>query len=322
MGADSKIAWTDHTFNPWWGCEKVSAGCTHCYADAFAHRLGHGTTRPKLWGHGSERKIASEAMWGEPLRWNRAAEKAGRRARVFCASMADVFEDRPELLVPRARLAMLIALTPHLDWLLLTKRPENTERLWVQACGDRRDKLACVCGDHGRSELCGEIRTNTGAWATNIWLGTTCEDQASADFRIPRLLATTARVRFLSCEPLLGPVDLTRIAISDGVTEDVLGDGEWRGEPEAPPGVDWVIVGGESGGKARPFLLEWARALRDQCRYAGAPIFVKQLGTDPVQSQRESDAHGSLVALRHRKGGDPAEWPEDLRVREWPEPRA
>ena len=130
MGAESKIEWTDHTFNPWWGCEKVSPGCAHCYADAFAKRLGHGTTRPKLWGPGSERKVASEAMWREPIKWNRSAEKAGKRARVFCASMADVFEDRPDLLVPRARLFRLVAATPHLDWLLLTKRPENAARLW------------------------------------------------------------------------------------------------------------------------------------------------------------------------------------------------
>ncbi|HEY2512934.1 MAG TPA: DUF5131 family protein, partial [Polyangiaceae bacterium] len=118
MVANSKIQWTDHTFNPWWGCQRVSPGCEHCYAEAFAKRTGHG-----VWGPTAQRRFFGEAHWKEPLKWNEAAKRSGQRARVFCASMADVFEDRWELEPHRARLAGLIRVTPHLDWLLLTKRP-------------------------------------------------------------------------------------------------------------------------------------------------------------------------------------------------------
>src|SRR5690348_736847 len=192
MGEGTKIQWTDHSFNPWWGCTRVSPGCEHCYAEAFAKRTGLG------WGVAAERRFFGDKHWNEPRRWNAAAEKEGRRHRVFCASMADVFEDRPELAPWRERLWDLIDETPWLDWQLLTKRPENVNRLVTPAW-------------------------HTGAWPENVWLGTTVEDQRRAEERIPELLNCAAKVRFLSCEPLLGPVDLDL------------------------DGIQWVIVGGESG---------------------------------------------------------------------------
>lgn len=226
MGSTTAISWTDHTFNPWWGCQRVSPGCEHCYAEAFAKRVGS-----KVWGKAAPRRFFGDKHWAEPLRWNRAAEAAGQRRRVFCASMADVFEDRPDLNAPRARLFNLIDSTPWLDWQLLTKRPENVAHLVPELW--RR-----------------------GGWPPNVWLGTTVEDQRRAEERIPRLLDHPAAVRFLSCEPLLGAVDLTR----------------------EPTHIDWVIVGGESGPKHRPLDLGAARSLRDQCVSAGVPFFFKQVG--------------------------------------------
>jgi protein gp37 len=270
--------WTDHTFNPWWGCEKVSPGCAHCYADTFSRRVGYtdephdgepgSQTGPKvrLWGPGSERRMFGDKHWNEPLRWNREAEKAGTRALVFCASMADVFEDRPELVAPRARLFALIQETPHLDWLLLTKRPENAARLWGEAADVATTSIRDV-----------EV------WPRNIWLGTTVEDQRRADERIPHLLAVPAVVRFLSCEPLLGPVDLFAAMFGEGYAfkgehPDIPGCNTLQFVDGLGHGVDWVIAGGESGPGARPMHPDWARSLRDQCAAAGVPFLFKQWG--------------------------------------------
>lgn len=307
MGADTKIEWTHHTFNPWWGCEKVSPGCAHCYADTFAKRVGQ-----KVWGADAPRRFFGDKHWAEPLKWNRYAEKAGKRRRVFCASMADVFEDRTDLRDARATLFHTIGATPHLDWLLLTKRPENIARLWAEATAFPPP------------------------WP-NVWLGTTVEDQQRADERIPKLLAVPAAVRFLSVEPLLGPVDL-RFHLGIAENHDDL-----RG------GIGWVIVGGESGPGARPMHPAWARSIRDQCRAAGVAFFFKQQG---AWTPRRPDRYCQLTSRRwsHESvaifedgslyladrpdtwgangmetlyrtashNGDPAEWPEDLRVREFP----
>ena len=241
MGANSKIEWCDHTFNPWWGCQRVSPGCEHCYAEAFDKRMGG-----DHWGPAATRKIASDAYWKQPHAWNRKAA-TGIRTRVFCASMADVFEDRPELAAPRGRLWQLISDTPHLEWLLLTKRPENADRLWARATQ----------------------RVTAQVWAGNVWLGVTVEDQQRADERIPHLLCAPAEHRFLSCEPLLGPINLDRWCFKRrGVIDDLI----------FGSAIDWVIVGGESGSDARPMRPEWARAIRDQCANAGTPFFFKQWG--------------------------------------------
>lgn len=234
MGESTAIAWTDHTFNPWWGCTRVSPGCEHCYAEAFAKRTGN-----DVWGKNADRRFFGDKHWSEPLRWNAKAERDGVRRRVFCASMADVFEDRPELAEHRARLFDTITATPWLDWQLLTKRPENVLRLvdgWI-VDPERPDD-----------------------WPANVWIGTTVEDQQRMHERVGHLSAIPNHCRFLSCEPLLGPVDLS----------------VWlRGLRGV---IQWVIVGGESGPKHRPLNLDWARELRDQCHQYGVPFFFKQVG--------------------------------------------
>lgn len=240
MGENTAIEWAHHTFNPWWGCARVSPACERCYAETFAERFPR--TRG-LWGARAPRKVASEKVWNDPIRWNREAEAAGERRRVFCASMADVFEDRRDLDDARDRLFDLIHATPGLDWLLLTKRPERVRLLVPQ------------------SWLLG--------FPENVWIGTTVEDQARADERIPHLLELPAKVRFLSCEPLLGAVDLDLVA-NPSVSTTTWDDHE--------RGISWVIVGGESGRGARPMHPSWATSLRDQCREAGVPFFFKQWG--------------------------------------------
>ncbi len=227
MGAFSKIEWTHHTFNPWWGCTRVSPACKHCYAETWSRRLGL-----EIWGNQVERRFFSDSHWQNPLRWDRAAKKAGHRARVFCASMADIFEDRVELQPWRERLWPLIEATPNLDWLLLTKRPHRIKRSIPWA-----DK-----------------------WPDNVWVGTTAESQKWAEKRIPHLVALPAKVRFLSCEPLLDELDLSKW----------LRKGSQR--------IDWVIAGGESGAKARPMNPRWVRNLRDQCLAEKVPFHFKQWG--------------------------------------------
>ena len=161
MGKESKIEWTHHTFNPWWGCIRVSPACKHCYADTWAKRLG-----ANLWGAKSERRFFSDAHWNEPIKWNREAVTQGVRRRVFCASMADVFEDRRELDLHRERLWRLIEATPQLDWLLLTKRIEHVRTLapWKSR------------------------------WPANIWLGTSTENQRWLEKRVDHLLEHDAAV--------------------------------------------------------------------------------------------------------------------------------
>lgn len=294
MGELTGIQWTDHTFNPWIGCTKVSEGCRHCYAEKTDARFGGGH-----WGKGAPRKRTSVAYWRQPLAWNRASgadvAKGKRRHRVFCASLADVFdaEAPPEA---RGELWELIRRTPWLDWQLLTKRPENI------------------------------LRFAPPWWATeplpNVWLGTSVEDQAAADRRIPELLKIPAAVRFLSMEPLLGPVDL-------GLEKNPPGQRMLRWYKPIKHSLHWAIIGGESGPGARPFHLSWARELVAQLRGAGVAAFVKQLGAaaaDEVNGlagaalKVHPDAE-ALVSRRlaHKKGGDWDEWPEDLRVRQFPE---
>lgn len=258
MGENSKIEWCHHTFNPCRGCTKISPGCAHCYAERDSNR------NPKIlgvWGDSGTRVVASESMWTNPPKWDRAAREAGERHRVFCASLADVFEgwrgyvkdahgdhlwDTPGGWVPtdmklgvrmvtldhvRRRLAKLIDDTPNLDWLLLTKRPENAARMIY------------------------EMWFPDAHWPKNYWLGVSVEDRKHGLPRIDVLRTIPAEVRFLSIEPLLedlGPIDLT--------------------------GIHWVIVGGESGPHARPMNPRWARSIRDQCQSASVPFFFKQWG--------------------------------------------
>lgn len=264
MGANSKIEWTHHTFNPWRGCTKVSDGCKFCYAETMS---GRNPSTLGVWGPRGTRVIAAESYWRQPRKWDAEAKAAGERRRVFCASLADVFEG-PETMPgaawsdvekSRQRLLALITETPHLDWLLLTKRPQNAVEFARPEWGDE--------------------------WPHNVWLGTSVENQAAADERIPHLLNVPARVRFLSCEPLLGPVDLSPWIGPDVVDVSSMSLEEFRAARAAQhrrvaarPRLHWVIVGGESGPKARPMHPEWARGLRDQCVAAGVAFHFKQWG--------------------------------------------
>jgi protein gp37 len=223
------------------GCTKVSPACDHCYAEALGKRTGR-----VQWGDDAPRVVTSDAYWRNPIKWNATAEAHGVRHRVFCASLADVFEARAELVEPRERLFDLIARTSSLDWLLLTKRPQHVI-------------------DMVPDEWLREGERDAGWWPSNVWIGTTVEDQARADERIPTLCRIPAAVRFLSIEPQLERIDLT----------------PWMRPFDSDrfePWLHWVIVGGESGPGHRPLNLDHARDVRDQCQQYGVPFFFKQVG--------------------------------------------
>ncbi len=274
MAEKSNIAWTDGTFNPWRGCSKVHTGCKHCYAEMDFSCKTHGIK----WGseeQGGVRMVAADSTWRKPLAWNRKAHHNGVRSRVFCASLADVFEDWRGDIVDhnnicvgrglgeqRSRLYDLWDATPWLDWLVLTKRPENIGKML-------------------------DIRR------PNVHLGVSVSDQETADKAIAELLNVRllTNVGFVSAEPLLGPIT-------------------------CPPGYLWWIVGGESGPKARACNVKWIQSIVSQCRDAAVPCFVKQLGAKPMVLVHP---HGPCdLDLKHPKGGDPSEWPEELRVQEFP----
>ncbi|TXH40430.1 MAG: DUF5131 family protein [Desulfurellales bacterium] len=290
MAENSKIEWTHHTFNPWIGCTKVHTGCAHCYAEEMMdHRYGKAK-----WGPQGTRVRTTDANWRKPLAWDRAAAKSGERHRVFCASLADVFESwdgdivdskgrqllrediqgRITMDYMRRELFQLIDATPNLDWLLLTKRPENVRRMWPHRSGPWiKEGKACV--ESWRRD--------------NVWLGTSISDQSTANVMVPRLLESRdlCEVLFLSAEPLVGPVSLRTGIYSSIVESESVGT--------SLDGIDWVIVGGESGIGRRPMDLGWARYLRDQCESANVAFFMKQI--DKVQ-----------------------EIPDDLMVRQFPTP--
>ena len=254
MSENTKIEWCDHTFNPWEGCQHAGPGCDGCYAEARNARFGGGTA--PNWGPGAPRRRTSAANWALPKRWNAQAAtfmaQHGRRQRVFCASLADVFDNAVD---PQWRddLFELIAATPNLDWLLLTKRIGNV------------GNMLPVPFDFDRH-------------FPHVWIGATIVNQAEADRDIPKLLDVPARVRFLSMEPLLGPVDikpwLQQKFFHGG--RALNGRAMMRSHPTER--LDWVIVGGESGPGARAMHPDWARSLRDQCQNAGVPFLFKQWG--------------------------------------------
>ncbi|MBP8293932.1 MAG: phage Gp37/Gp68 family protein [Caldilineaceae bacterium] len=246
MGENSKIEWCDHTFNPWIGCVKVSPGCQHCYAEAFARRYNKAE-----WGPTAPRVRTSDANWHKPVAWNRKAKREGRRYRVFCASLADVFEDHAQVNRWRISLLELIEATDGLDWLLLTKRPENVKPLIEQTAGRSAENF---------------FERNP-----HVWIGASMEDEQQADKRARALLEIPARVRFASLEPLLGPVNLLPYVIPRFNQDSPLYE-PWRN------GIEWVIVGGESGPHARPMRPEWVRDLRDQCVRFGVAFLFKQWG--------------------------------------------
>lgn len=271
---DTKIEWAHHTFNPWIGCTKVGPGCDNCYAEADFDKRRHVVH----WGPRQPRKRTATSNWAQPLRWNAMAKKQGTRYRVFCASLADVFDNE----VPdewRLDLFRLIRDTPHLDWLLLTKRIGNVGIM-----------LSNV-------RLQAEEFIDPFPWP-NVWLGATITSQAEADRDIPKLLAVPAAKRFLSMEPLLGQVD-----VFSTMTGELL---HTSGDDYAPGWLDWIIVGGESGPNARPMHPDWARSLRDQCQAAGVPFLFKQWGVwvDADNGPDDDSAYeGKPDCWAHIEGG-------------------
>lgn len=302
------------TFNGWIGCTRCSPGCEHCYAETMAKRApnlvyGPAPGAPRasrahlpVWGPKAPRRVTSASYWQQPLRWNRLAAEAGVKLRVFCASLSDVFEDVAGSPVNdantmqewRERLWALMEATPNLIWLVLTKRTENVDDMVPRSWVLRSGHLAP-------------------AWPRNVWLGFSGENQEWFDRRWHHAQHLPAPVIFASLEPLLGPVVLPREFLARRC---------------------WPIIGGESGAHARPFDLEWPRAILRQCREWPEPVpaFVKQMGSRPVFSGvarpgepaplRLRDGHGHFeVLLDDPHGGDPAEWLADLRVREFPPER-
>jgi protein gp37 len=283
MAENSKIEWTDHTFNPWIGCTKVSPACDHCYAETSTPARVLRGTGNETWGPHSVRRRTSPATWRKPHQWNKKSfelQQAGRMPlRVFCASLADVFDNHKSIDPQwRTDLFTLIEETSFLTWQLLTKRPQNIMKMVPESW---------------RAGL-----------PRNVWIGTTVENQEEANRRIPALLKVPAAIHFLSCEPLLGEVSVAGMAIGGtlwiGGQRGCGGTHNHAGragvvyhryyhevDPRAPhhhhderckKGLDWVICGGESGANARPMNPEWARSLRDQCARAGVPFFFKQWG--------------------------------------------
>lgn len=317
MAENTKIEWADHTFNPWTGCTKVSPACDHCYAERWAKRSG-----VVQWGPHAQRRRTSDANWRQPIKWARRAfvacpacgwrgmhtalrHESGShfcpacgndewrlaRMRVFCASLADVFDNAapPEW---RADLLHLIADTPHLDWLLLTKRIGNAHAMLSEAA-------ARNCMPRWGSEM-----------FSNVWIGATICNQEEADRDVPKLLAVPARVRFLSIEPMLGDIRLgswlqrsPSAAFAAGKVTSCMPD--WTRIGSAS--IDWVICGGESGPGARPMHPDWARSLRDQCQAAGVRFFFKQWG-EWGPSHLSNDGRPWFVPDSHRwpiEAGEP-----------------
>ena len=343
MGESTGIGWTDHTWNPWIGCQRVSPGCEHCYAEQATPTRVQRAKGLELWGPPTttQRKRTAPDNWRNPLRWNAAAQRDGVRRRMFVASLADVFEDHPQAAEWRPYALAILAKCTSLDVQLLTKRPENIRRMvppeWLES------------------------------WPAHVWVGTTVEDQKRADQRIPHLLDVPARVRFLSVEPLLESVDLTAAvaelfcmkcrtpatiaASADPESTPEEDRAQWV-DPECPHAcpkcggetdgrypddrIDWVIVGGESGTSAREFNLGWCRSIVDQCVASAVPVFVKQMGDHATVTERECPAGGGCGLdecaggchygreethrehFRAHHGADPAEWPKALRRQEFP----
>lgn len=286
MGAETKIEWCDHTFNPWIGCTRVSPGCANCYA---AEQDKFRKWTPEGFGAGKPRRHASVSYMKQALRWNNnqryiseADAIVGQvyRPRVFCGSMCDWLDDE----VPyewTGELLSTIRQCQNLDWILLTKRPQ----LWTG-----RIQTLLVCGLQ-EGWLTKEDHAWLGGWfygskvPANVHIGVTVENQKTAVLRIPLLCAIPAATRFLSCEPMLEPIDL-QLGKSEGFPTD--------NEPlrERQHLIHQVICGEESGRNARPMNLQWARDLRDQCKQADVPFFFKQRFESGVKYE---DLDGEII---------------------------
>ncbi|HKH29062.1 MAG TPA: DUF5131 family protein [Sphingomicrobium sp.] len=335
MAEKSTIEWTDASWSPirarnratgkiGWHCEHASPGCVNCYSEGINKRLGTGLAfKP---GHAKDIEVSlDETMLTAPLRWKRPRM-------IFVCSMTDLFAD----FVPDEwidRMFAVMALAGQHVFQILTKRSSRM-RQYFQTWPMRNnepDRIAEIAIDMGYQVIGYRGRGGlSGRPLPNVWLGVSCEDHRRADERCSHLLRTPAAVRFVSAEPLLGPIDFTRLSITDpkpprlsygydalrGAVSPWL-EGQRQADLADPanPRLDWIIVGGESGHGARPFVLGWGKDIVRQCQQAGTKVFVKQVGSNPTN--REGERH----IARDRKGGDIAEWPAELQVRQMPEAR-
>lgn len=394
VSGNSSIEWTETTWNPVTGCTEASTGCANCYARGMSKRLRAMAEADEAKGRNPGKKAAyklsvlDDGRWSgavtpvpsvlaEPLTWKKPR-------RVFVNSMSDLFWGTDaDLKVARQRgvknpqpvpfefidqVFAVMALCPQHTFQVLTKRPERMAEYLatVEKAGSRLD-IAEHLAHHapvmefrnqdGPVDMTpAEVLRESLRWPLpNAWLGTSVENQATADERIPHLLRCPAAVRWLSMEPLLGAVDWVHVrpvrnceyadpadgccTHPDAITPECH---PWADCPKsATPGIAWVVIGGESGPNARPFNIAWARSIIEQCKAAGVPVFVKQLGAKPYPLSSCWRCGGEDLApcdgipgrhnpsicnrcestcsrLPNKKGGDPAEWPEDLRVREYP----
>jgi protein gp37 len=301
VGEQTKIPWCHHTFNGWLGCEKVSDACAHCYAEVTTPVNAYRAKGLELWGHGAARQITGKAVWRAPMKWDREAREAGERRRVFAFSLADVFEDRRDLDMARRDFFSLVVETPNLDWLVLTKRIDRVLDLVPSTW-------------------------RTGGFPRNWWQGVTVESERGAhtfiddatgkvayrpdEHRLRWLARIPSVVRFVSCEPMLDRINFD----------------PWL------DAFDWIIFGGESGRRPRDFSVPHLRNAMWQCE--SKKIFVKQVGARPIIGAADdgwptviveggaADQVRRPILIDRRHGEDPAEWPEDLRVRKFPTPRA
>ncbi|HWA28089.1 MAG TPA: phage Gp37/Gp68 family protein [Lacunisphaera sp.] len=290
MSINTLIEWCMHSLSPWWGCTKVSPGCLHCYMMTLLKRWKGG----KHCGKGAPR-LRIESFEKNALKLEKRAVKLGVRQTVF-PSMCDPFDEE----VPIewfADMLDVIRRTPHLDWLLLTKRPEN----WRSRTNDAHAWLCHPAKTYSEAQKATSAFISNwwiGMSPENVWIGTSVEDQTRATDRIPLLLQIPARVRFLSCEPLLGAVDLNHS----------IGGPKWLGDQR---GIDWVIVGGESGPGTRPMHPDWARSLRNQCAAEGVPFFFKQWGQwkpSDAKPVRGKYTGGGVYMLPDGRWGCQGDW--------------
>lgn len=346
--AKTKIEWTERNWNPFYGCRRVSPGCENCYAESMASRFigidKKGRTLPYT---GIAKKVGGQGRWTGEVKLNEDVLTEPLRikkpTKFFVNSMSDTFyEKMPDEWLDK--LFAVMALCPQHTFQILTKRPERMKER-VEMLRNYSDVIGQFwVGDAIEALLDRDIpaiyKTRIDAPLPNVWLGVSVENQKAADERIPFLLQTPAAVRWLSVEPLLEAVDLGRRRSGSGWDEWLTGrmhrgPSVWDGEPK----VDWVVLGGESGGGARECNVRWIRQIVEQCKAAEVPVFVKQLGKYPVQNCGQCgrmmghclggavDACGpthalvahELMQIRNSKGGDINEFPEDLRIREFPE---
>lgn len=317
MSGASPIQWTDATWNPVRGCSRVSEGCRNCYAERVTARFS-GPGKPF---EGFAHRVGGEARWtGKVELVPKALDWPLRRRkplRIFVNSMSDLFH---ESLSGEAIAAVfgVMACAPQHTFQVLTKRPERMQQ-WCLGmteahAADLGARFIMSASLHAAPVNYPHTLNVPALWPLpNVWLGVSVEDQTTADERIPLLLATPAGKRFVSYEPALGPVDFRLAWLSPFVDYTPAMDRTAR--------LDWIIVGGESGPGARPFDVAWARRTIYHGIADGVPVFVKQLGAFPVTEREVGTAKGGShvpLHLRDSHGGDPGEWPEDLRWREFP----